>query len=302
MTALRLLLLVVGALALNAFNEWLLLDRLVTALTVVIVLSYVWSRWSVAGVGVRWTVASDRAQVGQLVVDRITLRNSGQVPKPWIELRDHSSLPAHRGDRVVSLTGRGSAEWTVETRCTRRGRFRIGPMTLRSGDPFGIFPAVRAVSESIDILVYPAELDLPRFFAPAGMLTGAAATERRSPFVTPSVAGIREYAPGDAFNRISWSTTARVGRLMVKEFEIDPTSDVWLLLDLDHRHVVHASRQPFGGDASRAVPVDGLHSTEEYAVTAMASVAKRCLDEGRSVGLIATGSHRNIIPAEHSER
>ena len=36
----------------------------------------------------------------------------------------------------------------------------------------------------------------------------------------------------DGFNRISWSATARLGRLMVKEFDQDPTADVWVVLDL----------------------------------------------------------------------
>ena len=61
--------------------------------------------------------------------------------------------------------------------------------------------------------------------------------------------------PGDAFNRIHWPTTARTKRLMVREFELDPTADVWIVLDLDTE--VQAGT--------------GLESTEEYAVTAAAS-------------------------------
>src|SRR6202011_6346134 len=77
--------------------------------------------------------------------------------------------------------------------------------------------------------------------------------------------------PGDAFNRIHWPTTARTTRLMVREFELDPTADVWIVLDLDI-------------DAQAG---SGVESTEEYAVTAAASLARHLLDQGRAVGLVS---------------
>jgi uncharacterized protein (DUF58 family) len=48
--------------------------------------------------------------------------------------------------------------------------------------------------------------------------------------VTPNASGVREYAPGDAFNRIHWKSTARTGEMMVKTFELDPASDIWIVI------------------------------------------------------------------------
>lgn len=42
----------------------------------------------------------------------------------------------------------------------------------------------------------------------------------------------RLYARRMAFNHIHWPTTARARRLMTKEFELDPSADIWLYLDL----------------------------------------------------------------------
>jgi uncharacterized protein (DUF58 family) len=62
---------------------------------------------------------------------------------------------------------------------------------------------------------------------------------------------------------------------MVKEFELDPFADIWLVLDLDERMM-----------AGR-----GVESVEEYAVTICASLAKHFLDENRAVGFVAQGLH-----------
>src|SRR6185437_8455242 len=103
------------------------------------------------------------------------------------------------------------------------------------------------------------------------------------PFTTPNIASIREYRPGDAFNRIHWPTTARTNRLMVREFELDPTADVWIVLDLNSD--VHTG--------------SGMESTEEYAVTATASLACHLLDQGRAVGLV---SQTATLPADRGPR
>jgi uncharacterized protein (DUF58 family) len=192
----------------------------------------------------------------------------------------------------------------VETVAARRGRFHLGPMRIKSGDPFGLFPTKLEVPSTIDVLVYPAAVDVSGFPLPIGILSGGNTTERKTPFTTSSVSGIRDYVPGDAYNRISWASTARTGRLMVKEFDHDPSSDVWIVLDLDRQHSVRAVR-PLGIAANRAGewPVEAwLDATEEYAVTVAASLTHRCLDQGRSVGLISTGAHYEVIPADRSDR
>jgi len=93
----------------------------------------------------------------------------------------------------------------------------------------------------------------------------------RVQFSTPNVSSIRDYHPGDPFNRIHWRTTARTGRLMVREFELDPSADIWIALDLD-------------ADVQAG---SGLESTEEYTVSAAASLAHHFLNQGRAVGIVS---------------
>jgi uncharacterized protein (DUF58 family) len=124
---------------------------------------------------------------------------------------------------------------------------------------------------------------LPRFGRVPGELPGGSLQGVRVPFSTPNVSSVRDYRPGDAFNRIHWPTTARTSRLMVREFELDPTADIWIVLDLNVD--VHTG--------------SGLESTEEYAVTAAASLARHLLDQGRAVGLV---SQTATLPADRGPR
>src|SRR5215212_5961705 len=224
-----------------------------------------------------------RAEVGSYFDERIIVENRSWIPKLWLEIEDQGQHPEHTISFVSSLGPYGRFVRPVHTLCRQRGVFQLGPVFAESRDPFGLFSFRRQISGSSSLVVYPVALDLPSFGPIRGDLPGGTLRGERVQFTTPNVAGVREYLPGDTFNRIHWPTTARHGQLMVKEFELDPFADVWLILDL-HEQVMVGT---------------GPESTEEYAVTACASLAKYLLDEGRAVGLI---SQNGILTADRETR
>ncbi|MBC8449432.1 MAG: DUF58 domain-containing protein [Chloroflexi bacterium] len=277
--------------------------------TAVIVLSYLWAWANVTWVQVGRFTRGRRSQVGKMAEEQFEVSNRSILPKLWLEVRDHSTLPGHLSSRVLNtLGGRKRQRWMVRTYCQQRGRFRLGPMTLSSGDPLGLFHLQRHLPATSTIIVYPATVDIPAFAPSVGYLPGGEAMRRRTHYVTTNVSGVRDYAPGDSFNRIHWRTTARTGKLMVKEFELDPTADVWLFLDMHSAMHVAA---PWVPEMERRGPavlwkerekLELIPSTEEYAVTAAASLAKHFLARGRAVGLIAHGRRREVIQADRGER
>lgn len=304
MNGFKIILLLIVVLAVGQLTNWDVADQLVIALLVVLVASWLWSRASLSGISVFRRAATDRAQVGQTLRETLAVRNGSRLGKLWVELLDLSTLPGHDPGRVVSVPGRKAVEWETQTVCVRRGRFHLGPISIRSGDPLGLFTNTIDFPETPEIIVYPAVVDLREAGVPEGALSGGSALERRTPHVTSNVAGVREYVPGDAFNRISWTTTARLGRMMVKEFDLDPTADVWIVLDLHQGAHIPATRPVNWTPDERGIwPAEAwLDSTQEYAVTAAASLAQRFLREGRNVGLIASGAHLETIPADRSDR
>jgi len=187
----------------------------------------------------------------------------------------------------------------MRTLCTQRGRFRLGPITMSSSDPFGIFPVSREVPVKQHVVVLPMIIPLSGFPLPLGRLPGGEALRQRTHQVTPNASGIRDYAPGDSFSRIHWKSTARRRKLIVKEFELDPLAEIWIVLDgEDDVHV----EQPSSEDDDRKRADDELFqlppSSEEYAVTAGASIAYHFLQRGRAVGLVAYGEMRHVIQPE----
>lgn len=196
----------------------------------------------------------------------------------------------------------------MRTVCSQRGSFTLGPVTIRSSDPFGIFEHTREIETVEYLVVWPQTVELPTFAPPIGRLTGGEALQRRTHHVTTNVSGVREYYPGDSYNRIHWKSTARHNRLIVKEFELDPSADIWLFLDMDknvHVGTVSAAAQdtsllPLW--VSRTHNVELEPTTEEYAVVITASIAKHFIGKGKSVGLITYGQRREVIMADRGER
>ena len=131
---------------------------------------------------------------------------------------------------------------------------------------------------------------------------------RRTHYVTTNVSGVRDYAPGDSFNRIHWPSTARTGRLISKEFELDPTADVWLFLDLERSAQAELVWASLAAQSEPRLPWETssdlslMPSTVEYGVTIVASLAKHFLARDRAVGFIAYSEHREVIPADRGER
>jgi uncharacterized protein (DUF58 family) len=234
--------------------------------------------------------------------ERITIRNLWGAPKLWVELRDHSDMPNHGTGFVTYLPAHERRRWSARTICTMRGKFTLGPATLVSGDPFGIFRLEQPVPGTSEVLVYPRTTPLPGFSLPSAELPGGQDVKSRAFHVTPNVSTIREYQPGDSFNRIHWRSTARVGQLMVKEFELDPTAEVYLMLDMQERvqQILAPVRATRGGRPLNEQRI--AESTEEYGVQAAASIARHLLEQNRMLGLISWGQHREVIPAERESR
>jgi uncharacterized protein (DUF58 family) len=269
--------------------------------------SWIWSVLSLRGLQIKRSARTTKAQVGQIFEERFEIQNLNRFPKLWLEIRDKTSLPGSEGSRVITmLKGRQIRTYIARVRLSKRGVFPLGPTILATGDIFGLFPVEDEIPGNDSLLVYPMMVELKSLPNPPGLLPGGEALRRRTHQITPNAAGIREYNTGDPLNRIHWLSTARRGRLMVKEFELDPLADVWVFLDaaeIVQSAIPQESTDYYAKDLwNRPDKMPLPPSTEEYGISVAASLVRDYLRRGRAVGFACSGQHLTLIAPDRGGR
>ena len=265
-------------------------QRLMYALILTAVFSFAWNLVSVHWIQVTVDRRTRRVRVGDDVEEHITIRNLSLLPKPELEVEDLTDLPGYAAGKAVGLSSsslrdmkgfRASESWVIKAPARKRGVYSMGPIRVSNTDHFGLFRRDKLYGGTQPLIVYPRTSDLSGFPLDAGQLSGGG-SRRRTHDIAPHASSVREYAFGDSISRVHWNSTARLGKLMSKEFDVGLLSEAWLLVDL-----------------ARDVQAGALEeSTDEYAVSIAASLAKRHLDAQLPVGLLAHGEERHFLPAD----
>ncbi len=246
-----------------------------------IALSYFWTTRNIRNLSVERHLVSKWATLGDEIVETFRVTNAGALPALWVEVNDHSDVPGYEAGIVTGLGPREHREWKTRALCNRRGLYRLGPLRVYTGDPFGIFRATKVLPDEATFLVYPPITEVPGLALPTGRQTGESRSLRRALHLTTDAASVREFVPGDALHIIHWPTTARRGRLQTKEFDMEPGGSTWIMLDLDR--AVQAGEED--------------ESTEEYSVKLAAALVYRLIREQKSIGLITYGEESSILRA-----
>ncbi len=218
------------------------------------------------------------------LVARATLRfvNLARFPLPASSWSDH--LPAGLGGAAsghlpaVPRTHRGRTGLVIayDVRGQRRGRHRVGPLTLDAVDPFGLVRRRHRLPGTSSVIVLPRRREL----AP---LVSLGLTDDGTGDPAPQHAGVgaddviaRSYLAGDAVKRLNWKATAHRGELMVRqeEREVNPRAAVYLDCD----------------PSTQGTARDGAGGWEhspmfEWSVVAAASVVTHLVGEGCVVAL-----------------
>jgi len=237
------LLLVVGLLLHQA--AWI---TLAVVLLLAVAMAEVWRRWCLTDVSYRRRFSSRYAPFGAEVEYVVEITNRKLLPLVWIETEDElPAVLAPLQGRVTSSHRRGRCLLTnllalrpyEEVRrhyrlsCTTRGEHVFGPLTLRSGDMFGLVSRQAEDQREDRLVVYPRILPVRLSAFAARRLLGEAVVPA-SLFTDPSrVAGVRDYRPGDSVRQVHWPATARAQRLQVKHYDPIGVRRLTLCVDID---------------------------------------------------------------------
>lgn len=248
--------------------------------------AWLYARRGLQGLRAGYYVMNPRAQVGDVLQAVYRIDNDTRWAKPWVEVWNDSTMPAPLPGRAIGVRAQGSRQWLAKVTLLRRGSYRLGALRVRTGDPFGLFSSEMIVGQPTWIVVFPKVHELPHWRLPPSPVDGTASSRRKLEAATPLVSTIRPYVHGDAINRIHWLSTARHNELQVKEFDLEQTADLWLVLDLERG--AHAGQ----GDSASV----------ETAVSAAASIAVQTLGENRAVGMTASSRRQHVLTPDRGTR
>ena len=230
------------------------------------------------------TVTPQLVSAGSPAKVTLTLSNEGRKPPGLLMLEDQVPYVLGTRHRFV-LEGIGNGwrrQVSYQVRSDVRGRFEIGPMTVRVSDPFGLIELGRSFRTTVPLTVTPRTLPLPHI--PLGGAWTGSGDNRPRAFATGSAEDVtvREYRRGDDLRRVHWRSSARVGELMVRREEQPWQSRATLFLD--NRAGSHRGR--------------GIASSLETSVSAAASIALHLSSRGFAVRLV-TASGEDPSQAWH---
>ena len=202
-------------------------------LLLLLVVAWVWSRILARRLEVHRESPEGAHMVGEAFTERFTLRNRSFLTLPYCEVHDRTRIPGYAPGRACALNPGGAVAWTARGVFTQRGKLAFGPLEIRLGDPFGLFPKRVRVAERGTVTVYPAIHQVDAVLRP--VWTGGSfgdVAHGRGLDVPPDISSVRDHSPDDGLSRIHWPSTARAGRLISRLYESQQSSDVMVILDL----------------------------------------------------------------------
>ena len=259
--------------------------RLYYALGILLAVGWFWARSSSNNLTAKIERSKGPHTVGGKISEVVTLRNGGGTPKAWVEVDDRTDLPGIKFKHVASLGLTVSFDRVeMSQTATRRGEYKIGPLVVRTSDPFGMFPQEVVFGAEETILVNPKIINIPDFATTAIQHLGETSRRQRTRVLSTDVASVREYESGDDLSKIHWLSTARTGQMMVKQFDQGSSGDMWVLFDQHANSVVNHD----------------IDSTDEIGATIAASVVDRYTRTFLPVGYISHGSQSLVALPDRS--
>lgn len=186
----------------------------------------------------------DRMYAGESLEMVETIRNDKLLPLPWVRLESmipsslrfesQTNLEMSIGDvsqnhkSLFSLNGYRQVIRRHQLTCTKRGVFKLDTATLTVGDLFGVSEKVKQIPLQIELMVYPAIVNIRDIPFSNKSWIGDITVRRwimEDPFWK---SGVRPYQAGDSLKSVHWKATARTQSLQVHQ--LDYTADRKLMI------------------------------------------------------------------------
>ena len=225
-------------------------------------------------------VPNERIVAGQTAVGELVVRNERARPvrAGIIELPIGTGM----GEFVVPPLG-AHATWDemflISSR--HRGLISVGPARSVRSDALGLLRRVRSWDEPVVLHVHPRTVRVP-FDATGFQLDVEGVSTGKLSSSDVSFHALRDYEPGDDRRAVHWQSTARLGKLIVRQYEETHRSHHVIVLDTSRDAWDHDSFETAVSVAG-SLGLANLRDSRPVSVTTTdewlpSSVAMRLLD------------------------
>lgn len=229
------------------------------------------------------------AAAGQFVSMPVIVTNRRRRSRHSLLIFEACPFAAEPVSRALVAGLKGGERRVVERRilALRRGEYQLGFLTLRGTDPAGLFFRERRLRLAQQVLVMPGTEPL----SDLGIRRADAIVATTGEPVSASgqsldFYAIREYNPADGLRRIHWRSSARIGKLMVREYERQAVTSVAVLVDAE---------APFVSGSQQ-------WSNLEYQVRAAASICRHIAGSYCHIAMGCGGARQVLMPPRLASR
>lgn len=196
------------------------------------------------------TLSAVRLEAGETLQVDVTVTRARRWPIAWakldMDLPARLRLNAHGLGRVLVPMWQRRFRVRCEIVNVPRGVYRIGSVSVETGDPFGVVRLKAEQRLHDTVLVFPRTVPVRGWSGTRPEEYGQRQPTRRRAEESSNVLGVRDYVKGDRLSRIHWPATARTGLLKAKEFELHVTSEMLFIADASDSSF---AANEFGGSA-----------------------------------------------------
>lgn len=258
------------------------------AIFFLIVVTTLWNRISLKDISYLRKWVYRRGFVGEEIPLSLEIRNDKPLPLLWLQTRDmwpraigpldgNALIISHKPElgyinNYFNLKWFASQKRFYTLKMRARGYYRVGPVTVNSGDFFSLTENQKVFDQTEIVVVYPRIQDIPNLTILTRNPIGTRPARRQLMQDHSLPYGIRDYQPDDEFKYIHWNATAHTGTLQTRLYQ--PVTSRTMMVCLNGT----TTEDSLGGYYAEVL---------ENLVSLAASVVYQAHRDGYSVGLLS---------------
>jgi len=239
------------------------------------------------------TLTHERVVAGDDVAGEIVVRNDGHrlslpgridipVGAGLVEFGVPLLRPGHHISQPLDIPG------------MRRGIVTVGPATTVRSDPIGLLRREHAFEDVHEVFVHPRTTSLPS--TSAGLIRDLEGSPtRRLVDADMSFHAIREYAPGDSRRQIHWKSTAKTGRLMVRQYEESRRSRMAVVLGVSEAEYADADEFELAVSCAASLGLRAVHDARDVQIVVGSEIPRVVRGRLRAIRHIPSAAPRPML-------